>query len=293
MEWIGAHVYFRDGSIYGSRCDAVIVDAVAPIARKCIDRGWAARYFFLRYSEAGPHVRLRLLASPDTIEGVIRPTVETDIAAAGGVSLRWVPYVPEIERYGGESAMPLVERAFHASSDLALALIPAAAGSPHSARLGGALMAMTVLLHVFAADRGQAVELTDAFSTGYRRVVTGGDDAALLSAFDAGYSSQQHLSSYVDDIWERLSGNEPTVPPLDAYHASMCDLREALHAVHDRGLLECRGRRGQSWDTCVAALLPSLIHMTNNRLGVPIPEEAYLGHLIRASLGAEEPHAIS
>jgi len=283
---MSAHIHFGTGSIYGPECDRVLVDVVKPVAEECLERGWADQYFFVRYRESGSHVRFRLTGACRALEESARPALECAVAADSCLSLQWVPYKPETERYGGEASMPLAESAFCASSRMVIASLDYTGSLPSDVRLGRALMAMTALIHAFTGSHAQALELLAAYSAGYRGVVAGGDEGPLVAAFEAAKSSQPALADYVDEVWRRLSTGEPTMPALDVYHLEMRQIRDAFRDLYDCGRLQFGASRGPSWNACVAALLPSLLHMTNNRFGVSMSEEAYLGHLGAAAFSA-------
>ena len=63
--WLTVYLYFDVGDdgdgIYGEAADRVIRDVVAPLVKAC--RPDAVRWFFLRYSEDGAHVRVRAPAA--------------------------------------------------------------------------------------------------------------------------------------------------------------------------------------------------------------------------------------
>ncbi|MFC9126091.1 lantibiotic dehydratase [Streptomyces sp. NPDC057099] len=86
----------------------------------------ADRWFFVRYADPDPHLRLRLHGDPRTLYGEILPALH-DLAAdlrrqrlVGRLVLD--TYDPETERYGGTArTMEAAERVFHADSAAALA----------------------------------------------------------------------------------------------------------------------------------------------------------------------------
>jgi len=67
--------------------------------------------------------------------------------------IEWCPYLPEVDRYGGDAAMQIAERVFCDSSRAAVRLLGALNGPP--ARLGRALGAMITALYVFCPARAE------------------------------------------------------------------------------------------------------------------------------------------
>lgn len=309
-EWLSVYLFF-DGWIYTTDCDRVIVDVAEPFVRRCQAQGWIDQHFFIRYSEFGPHVRLRLLGQPDVLGGEVWPALVEHLRAHNpgvqidarpetpGVPKREegqpvrvthaarVAYEPETDRYGGPYALVVSERAFEVSSDAAYALI-ARMGTERSSRLGKGLLGMVIVIHIFADGREQGSGFTQMYSTNYLRSVAREEDGreALLEAFDQGFSNQsQTLMEYVDAIWEAMDDGDALSDTLDAYAAGMRAIRDEVRALFDEGRVQAGGQTAAEWVRAWQALLPSYIHMMNNRLGITIQEESYLGYLVTRALG--------
>lgn len=59
-EWASFHIF------YGGQTDALITGAIHPVVKDLLDNGDINAYFFIRYWNGGPHVRLRLRVNPAT-----------------------------------------------------------------------------------------------------------------------------------------------------------------------------------------------------------------------------------
>ncbi|MBW3569864.1 MAG: thiopeptide-type bacteriocin biosynthesis protein [Gemmatimonadetes bacterium] len=309
-EWLSVYLFF-DGWIYAPDCDRVLLEVAEPFVRRCQAQGWISQYFFIRYSEFGPHVRLRLLGAPEVLGGDVWPALvehlrdhnpEVRIDAkpeAPGVPPRpegqpvrvthaaRVEYDPETDRYGGPHALLVSERAFQISSDTAYALI-ARMGAERSSRLGKGLLAMVILIHLFAESREDGSAFTQMYSTNYLRAVAReeGGREALLDAFDQGFSSQaETLMEYVDAVWQAMDDADPLSDTLDAYADGMRGIRDELRALAAQGRVLAHGEAAPDWKRAWQPLLPSYLHMMNNRLGITIQEESYLGYLVTRALG--------
>ena len=83
------------------------------------------RWFFIRYFDPGPHLRIRVHAEPATLRREVLPLVHdwaADLRRAGlARSLQLDTYEPEADRYGGVEALEAAERVFAADSDAVLA----------------------------------------------------------------------------------------------------------------------------------------------------------------------------
>jgi thiopeptide-type bacteriocin biosynthesis protein len=314
-EWLSVYLFF-DGWIYVPDCDRVILDVAEPFVRRCQAEGWIHQHFFIRYSEFGPHVRLRLLGMPEVLSGEVWPALVEHLRAHNpdvridekpaepivprreeGQPVRVthaarVEYEPETDRYGGPDALLVSERAFETSSDAAYALI-AKMGTERSSRLGKGLLGTVILIHLFADSREHGSGFTQMYSTNYLRAVAReeGGRETLLDAFDQGFTGQaQTLMEYVDAIWEAMDDGDSLSDTLDGYAAGMRQIREELRALFEQGKVLVMGEPAPEWTRAWQVLLPSYLHMMNNRLGITIQEESYLGYLVTRALGrpAEE-----
>jgi thiopeptide-type bacteriocin biosynthesis protein len=309
-EWLSVYLFFN-GWIYDPACDRVVVDVVEPFVRRCQREGWIGQHFFIRYSEFGPHVRLRLYGAPDVLGGGVWPALVEHLRAQNpdvaidarpetpappqreeGEPIRVthaarVEYEPETDRYGGPDALLVSERLFEVSSDAAYALT-AKMTPERSSRLGKGLLSMVVLVHVFCGDRERGAAFSQMYSTNYLRSLVredGGRDA-WLDAFDQGFSQQSEtLMEYVDAVWEALDDGDTLSDTLDAYAGGLRRHRDELRALFDTGRVQVAGQAAEEWSRAVNGIAPSYVHMMNNRLGITLQEESYLGYLITRALG--------
>jgi len=73
--WIALHIF------YASNQNPLLLDAVEPLVQDLRERGLIQRFFFIKYWQEGPHVRLRLLPAEGANEEEIKQRTETAIAA--------------------------------------------------------------------------------------------------------------------------------------------------------------------------------------------------------------------
>jgi thiopeptide-type bacteriocin biosynthesis protein len=121
-EWLYAKLY--SGTVMADR---VLLELAASLieplaAQRAID-GW----FFIRYEDPHPHLRLRLHGDRDAIQKIAVPALHEAVAplVADGALWRFelASYERELERYGGEAGIELCERIFHADSLAVLGLL--------------------------------------------------------------------------------------------------------------------------------------------------------------------------
>jgi thiopeptide-type bacteriocin biosynthesis protein len=287
LDWLSAHLHLV-GSLYGAEADRVVLDVVAPVVRRCRERGWIRRAFFLRYSVGGAHLRFRLQGRPETLAGKVRGVLLDQAADRGVPEVRWVPYEPELERYGGPAGVEVAEELFDASSRTTLALLRRLPADDRSARLGHALAAMVTGLAVFVGERALAAALAGDYGSVYLRQSVPQDERLLTmtAAFERGVARQDAaLAQRVELLWQGAVEGGGLPAELEAYRGELLRVHGRLRRVFAAGGL--RARRGgvlRDWGAAVRQLLPSYLHMTTNRLGVAVIDECYLSRIVAAVL---------
>ncbi|MFJ7412337.1 lantibiotic dehydratase [Streptomyces sp. NPDC098077] len=210
------------------------------------------RWFFVRYADPDPHLRLRLHGEPRALTARVLPRLRdlTEDLRGRGLAGRLVldTYEPETARYGGTAeAMAAAERVFHADSAAALEhlrlldaspppmdpLLLAAAGQAHLAFHFPAPDAVPAepararpLLAI--APRG---EHHDTFRTRRRealRIVDPFDDFATLRALPAAAGLMKAWTGTAESLsayGHHLTGTDTQMVPL---------LASLLHMHHNR-----------------------------------------------------------
>jgi thiopeptide-type bacteriocin biosynthesis protein len=121
-EWLYAKIYCGE-----STTDRVLREAIAPVVREVIASGDAEKWFFIRYHDPDPHVRVRFAGDPARLLAKVMPALERAVAplTAGGAVRKLVldTYAREVERYGGDRGIELVEDIFWHDSDAVLGII--------------------------------------------------------------------------------------------------------------------------------------------------------------------------
>jgi thiopeptide-type bacteriocin biosynthesis protein len=274
--WNSWHLHL--GSMARSLHDRVLTEVVGPVVESVDERPW----FFIRYWQRGPHVRLRIgdLAhgSRQRLETLLRerlalagalatgeePLAEADYRTDAGRhaagergtdrivgSLR-APgvyrdiYEPEFDRYGGPALMARTEWLFQCSSELVLALLPHLRTTRQRA-----LLAIRATMSAAVALGGGAEQ-----AYFYQR----GMAAWRAWAIGFGYSAEQidRLCAAIgaDTGAGRLDPGEHGA--FEQWHAELARLAEVIRAttsVHP-------GR-----------IVASHVHMLHNRLGInPLDE---------------------
>jgi lantibiotic biosynthesis protein len=121
-EWLFAKLYsppsFQDDFVGGLLRDFVL---------DILGRNLATRWFYIRYSDPEPHLRLRFKGEPRSLVGELLPALSAwaETLLAGGFCHRLSldTYERELERYGGEAGIDIAEEIFCADSDATTELL--------------------------------------------------------------------------------------------------------------------------------------------------------------------------
>jgi len=300
LGWLCGHIYFQ-GDIYSPACDNLVLHLVAPFVESQSAAGILKHYFFVRYRDPRPHVRLRLSAPADAFFHLAEelnerigsfntciPLASAERSGAAAIQVRWLLYEREVERYGGTIGIEIAEHFFEVSTNVVLALLARSDCGDQRVRFGKAVLVMLVLVHTLVADRRASASFLFRYAKGYLRVwATGGARDQMPVLFGDSFEKQKaSLLPYVESAWEQLEVNGTLPGALDDYRAGLRDVQLELKSALERGELVWNGQTLATWADVVTCIVPSYLHMTNNRLGISPVDETFLGYLIGHALEA-------
>jgi len=226
------------------------------------------RWFFIRYRDPDPHLRLRFHGDPPRLAAELLPALAAwtaDLADAGyGGRLLLDGYDPELERYGGPEAMAAAERVFAADSRACVTQL-------QSLTQGRLRLDPLVVLAANYTDLAQRFADPGHLTRHY----------AGTDRLDVPKAAREQARALIDpaEDWQRLRA----VPGGAELVASWEERGAALAAY--RALLD---ERWSSADTALSALL----HMHHNRLaGIDLPGEQRSLALARRSARARQGRA--
>ncbi|MEW6472629.1 MAG: lantibiotic dehydratase [Actinomycetota bacterium] len=128
-EWLYAKLYTGPAT-----ADRVLLGTVAPLAAEARASGAADRWFFVRYADPEPHLRVRFGGPPDRLRTEIQPRLEEAAARLIDDGLVWRlqfdTYDREVERYGGAAAIELAEEVFAADTEAVVDILAGPVGRP-------------------------------------------------------------------------------------------------------------------------------------------------------------------
>ncbi|MFJ7587611.1 thiopeptide-type bacteriocin biosynthesis protein [Streptomyces sp. NPDC097617] len=283
--WQSHHLFLHSTT---EDTDRFLVRDAAPLLDGLVAAGEAADWFFIRYGEDGPHVRIRvrtagptaddadgrqLRALPALLAREARqlPAVPGPWPSRHG-EVRAVPYVPETRRYGGPRALPVAEAVFGASTRTALDVLRALpAASAAAARLTAAADLAHTTAYALGMDRLTAARWLRGHAAGWRWVteVPLLPAAAVHARVNTVHAAQRtSLGERAADLRDRLRAG--TAAP---WLADWADRVRESDALLDRP---------GEWTR--AGIWGSQLHMLFNRLGVSPDEERAVCRLAARTL---------
>ncbi len=268
--WLSYHFYpLETPEVFLSR-------AIKPFLSQYIWPTPGARAFFVRFEdEKGFHIRLRLRGETEWVETVLKEAVAGWFAERG--ECMEAPYEPEAARFGGADLLVWAEEYFHVSTRVVLERLSQGTYTQGDAMFDALRMQ---LMAVYAAGL-KKTEVARYFKQlsaqwlplFFKPVDEDGPLPAdfvqgILEKFETGYDKQQaQLEPVLQALWTALeSGKIDTKQPewLRWYRGNELILKE--------------------FGDQLEKVLPSLLHLTNNRLGVNNQDEVFLAYVLGRAL---------
>lgn len=182
--WLCAHLY------YSSNHNKFLVEAVKPFVEHALKCSLAENYFFIRYWEKGPHIRLRFLSSKANSKHdlkqklydhfnkyfelypsshYVNSSVYEKNLSDGKVfpdnSIQFIEYEPELERYGGNAGMSISEKQFYSCSNTVLRILSGtdlqSDEQEDERALGAAIQLHLSIMHTFGFTRKDMIVISE------------------------------------------------------------------------------------------------------------------------------------
>ena len=232
--------------------DALLRDVVRPVVSQARAAGAAGTWFFIRYADPEPHLRVRLHGDPARLTGEVLPAFRRALEPEleGRVwRIEIGTYVREVERYGGPDAIEAAEAVFAADSDAVLEVI--AAGGTLDDRWRAALAGMHALFVDLGLDEDAQARVARRMRDGYAAEFAA--DALLKRQIGERYRTERKslepLIAEGLDVWKRrsevvrpLAARLRTLDAKGSLTASFDDLASSFAHMHVNRLLRSSQR---------------------------------------------------
>ncbi|MEZ4920797.1 MAG: thiopeptide-type bacteriocin biosynthesis protein [Saprospiraceae bacterium] len=265
-QWLSYHFFPEETP------DIFLVRGFKPFLEQHIWKQKGARAFFIRYEDAsGQHLRLRLKAEASYLEDTIKPAFKSWMEERG--RFEEVPYQAETARFGSPEALALAEEHFHLSTQVVLQRL----SRPYTygdALFDGLRMHLSTVFAI-GMERPRAAWYFEALCRQWIPVFFAPDpeheidlEAEVLQDFETSFEKQKEtLMNANIQTWDALQ-------------------QDSFDKNQPEWLRWFRGNQliFENWDDSLEKALPSLIHLTNNRLGINNQDEVYLNYILGRSL---------
>jgi thiopeptide-type bacteriocin biosynthesis protein len=252
-EWLFAKLYTGRMT-----ADLVLREVVRPLLLSL--GGEVTNWFFIRYSDPQPHLRLRLRGTPrflmDEAARYLASLVEPFLSDGCIWRLTLDTYQREVERYGGPEGIELSERLFHVDSDCVLSIVDTLEGDPGlDARWRIALRGVDLMLDDIGFDPMQKLSLLRRARGGLAREL--GVDRDFERRLDRRFREDRSaVERLFDPAWERDGDLSPGFTLLRERSLLMQPIVSQITALAANGRLT----------TSLENLAASYAHMHCNRL---------------------------
>ena len=269
-KWLAAYLY------YGEPWEEFLVKGVQPFVRQVIDGQLAEQYFFIRYWEKGPHIRLRFKGNSNVLDEKVKPMLIEHFEAwfkknpsertdpdwlknareehqwFPNNSIQFVDYEPETDRYGGKEAILIAEQQFQVSSNAIFAVIEESLGGwDYNRALGAAIQLHLGFAYGMGMDQEEATHFfSNVFQNWLPRAYYFFEKdisqeelekrrAETLQAFESNFEAHKDtLLPFFQTVWEAFEeGQSFDQEWLNQWISDMKEVKEQLTGIQQKGHL--------------------------------------------------------
>ncbi len=308
--WISAYLY------HAEPWEEFLIKAVKPFVESRTDSLLINEFFYIRYWEKGPHIRLRLKVN-EADKAIVEKEVHeyfskwfrhnssrrkyTDTFWQENNIVVFETYQPEVVRYGGMEAMVIAEKIFFLSSKIVLQIMQEEKSWDYQKALTSAICMHLSFIHAAGMNEKEYIPFFSYISQQWlfsmlRRQPAFQEEYLkhkehILNAFERSYEQIHNtLIPFMNDFMVGLNNiQEYEDAWISDWHEGLKEYLQDLKNVLLSGQFTNVDHSGVLKEKNIPLLwsiYSSLIHMTNNRLGILNRDESYLGFLISRSFAS-------
>ena len=278
--------------------------------KSLLEKNLISNFFFIRYWEKGPHIRLRMKG--ETLDRVeqIKPYLDFHIVGYYKRfpslnfpnqsnnefifpmnSIQQIEYAPEVNRYGGNKGIEIAEKFFEASSKVVLKILEERDSLSYDETVSLAIQLNIALSVTFRMSVSEMQSFYDLIFASMLQAVNMSQPSVgvntIVERFERSYQTQRkELLNFLSNFLPIVYGSEKSFENewLSTW-INDCKLIATLfynelsagniQTFHINKLQNTQGE----W-----YILSSYVHMSNNRLGLLNSDEAFIAYIISSAL---------
>lgn len=206
-------------------------------------------------------------------------------------SFAYIDYEPEYGRYGGAAGVEMAEWHFEYSSDTVIGLLRETNVNVRSMLLGRSVQLALPFFYGIFGDDESVLSALDRYIANWQKVYPwrrrNSQDQQAKRYQRMAPILQERITQIRRYMLEEYSTSDLTETEK-SWKQHISELRQNIdHLYREQRLIPGSQNRPEipsSLNEFYHYLLSSYIHMTNNRLGVSIPEEVYVAYLLKRTL---------
>jgi len=291
--WISLYIY------YNPPYDELLI-SIFSLIKKLKKEKILKKYFFIRYWENGPHLRLRMLVKEENRSATVLLSKKYINAFLKNTpsdyphpkkypefqnEVKLKKYEPEFERYGGKKSIQISESQFQLSSQIVFKILNEYGELSYDHSFYSALKYHILLIKSFGMQKKDAEMLLTYFTNSWVNSIlnrySGYDSVEnIMKKFDTLYNTQKTV---FDVMIEKIKCEYEGKEKLSEFWIS--NIKKIHFQLKNSNDFQIDNKfiynDAPSREHYIQNLLPSYIHMMNNRLGIPNQDEAFISYLIK------------
>lgn len=288
--WLSVHLFY-------TKFDFLLINGIKPFIDDLKRQKKIESYFFIRYWENGPHIRLRLKISLHNKERIkteindyfseffITYPSERSYNPANNFpnnSVQYIEYIPEIDRYGGEYAILEAEKHFEQSSNAVLELMAEGSWSFNIAQAKVLQLHILFLEAINISQQNKNLMLDRMAKSPWRnraqKIV--GEIDMIDNVLERQYNKNKNALKNMFLQLKELTNSENEMinyPILNQFYKDIKKTDQKLNELARSKKIEFTVSDSELQRI---NLYPSYLHMLNNRMGLKNHDEIYMSFIM-------------
>lgn len=276
QKWLSIHLF------YSGSLNLFIEKAIKPFIE--LNQEFIFSWFFIRYTENGQHIRLRLLADKKNVVDLVKKgnfsfgifftnfpserLIENENSFINN-AIQIIDYQPETQRYGGKNGILISEQFFNYASETIFDFINTETDYEATLLIG-------IVMNLYVAQSDFENNSTTLFQSIFNHWLDFNlqhlaiPEAEMIERFETIYTEQGEM---LTEITQSILFQKNEIEGFENWQKYCAETLEKL--------------RQTELTKPIPDILASYIHLNNNRLGISNFDESLMAYLILRSLEAK------